>query len=101
MPVRACLVVTGDGAAITRSLRPARPGRNVAASTRIGPGRCHNVMVRAWRLRDYRGKWGWQGAARRRGTGIDPHPDARHPADALYFGASPPAANPPAASLTA
>src|SRR5580698_8830901 len=60
MPIRARLVIPGDGVAVTRSPRPARPDRNVAASTRIGPGRCHNVMVRAWRLRDHRGKWAWR-----------------------------------------
>src|SRR5580692_860651 len=88
MPIRARLVIPGDGVAVTRSPRPARPDRNVAASTRIGPGRCHNVMVRASRLRDHRGKWGWRGAAGRLRTGTEPHPDAQHTADAPYFGAS-------------
>jgi hypothetical protein len=86
MPVRACLVVTGSGAAVTRRPRLARPRRNVAASTRMGPGRCHNVLVRAWRLRDHSGRWGWRGAADGRGGGIGPHPDARHTADAPHLG---------------
>src|SRR5580692_6052721 len=78
MPVRARLVVPGGGAAVTRSPRSARPDRDVAASTRIGPGRCHSVLVRAWRLRDHGGRWGWRGAAGRLRTGTQLHPDARH-----------------------
>src|SRR5580693_5332485 len=78
---------------VTTQPSPAAPGRpvpdrDVAASTRIGPGRCHSVLVRAWRLRDHRGKRGWRGAAGRLRTGIEPHPDARHTAEAPYFGAS-------------
>src|SRR5271156_6637604 len=35
---------------------PGRPGRNDVATTHIGPGRRHIVLVRAWRLRDHGGR---------------------------------------------
>jgi len=44
-------MLPGVGMAITRRPRTACPGRNVAATTRIRPGRRHSVPVRAWRLR--------------------------------------------------
>src|SRR5580693_2841277 len=39
----------------------APPGQYDVATTRIGPCRCHNVLVRTCRLRDHRGRWGrWE-----------------------------------------